>query len=637
MRRTLVSIFGVLLLLAVLFLVNGISDLLFGRFYVDLTEERLYSLSDGTKNILKGLDKGIAVKVYMSSTDGGKYPAVKIYGDRVISLLREYERASKGKLTLEIYDPRPDTDEESWAQKYGITPLDMPGGEKVFFGLAAVNSLGEEEVLPVFSLTRQEVLEHDITRLIYSLSQKTKPVIGVMSALKIKGSEQQNMPQFGAPPPAGAEPWILVNQLSKFAELRFIDPSVTSIDSAIKLLMVIHPKNLSEATLYAIDQFALSGGNLFVAVDPYCNIDRPENPENPQAAMMADRSSDLNRLLKTWGVELAEGKVVGDMNLATRVNTGAGQVADFVLWLSLRKGQQSEGEGKLINEEDLVSSQLDNLLFAWAGTLKLQHVEGVNSQVLVQTTPQAMLFEPEDYKFGGGQPEQLLSKYVKGDSPQVLAVRLSGKLKSSFSNKPEAVSSTQPHLADGAGVSHVVVVSDVDFLGDDVSAVSQNFLGARMVSLLNQNLVLAGNLAENLIGSSDLISLRSRGQFTRPFLKVQEIERQAEAKWRDQRVVLEAELNNANQRLNQLQSGNEKSGGQIFNQALLDEIKQFREKRARAQEQLRDLRRELRQDKERLGQWLFVINTFLVPLLLVLGVLFWHNRAQASGVSEKEN
>ncbi len=630
MQKSMLSVAGVLVLGVMVVLINSIGNNLFSRFYIDLTEENLYTLSDGSKHILADLKEPISIKYYLSKTDGAQYPAVKMYGDRVLNLLREFQRNSRGLITLETYDPRPDSDEEGWAQKYGITPLAMPNGEQLYFGMVALNSEGREEAIPVFNLARQEFLEYDVTKLIYSLSLDKKPLVGIITSLNMKGESQS--PMMMGRRPEGQEPWVLVNQISNVGETNFLATDVKEIPKDIKELLVIHPKTLSEPTRYAIDQFVMRGGNLVVAIDPYCNADQPaQDPSNPTAAMFADKSSSLKELLSPWGVEMLQSKVVGDISLATKVNTGdGGPPRDFVFWMSLTG--KSGSNVPAINRENLLTSQLDNLLFAWAGSLDVKPVDGISVETLFRTTNDAQLFDEADYRYGGGNPDGLLSKYVRGSEPQTLGVKLSGKFKSTFKAKPEGAEGEYlPEAKEGA---HVVVVSDVDFLTDQTSAAVQRFLGTKLVSLLNDNLVFAANLVENMLGSNDLISLRSRGQFTRPFTKVQEIEQRAQEKWRLEETSLQAKLQSATDRLNQLQSaagvGDKKRGeAQVLTKDMLDEVKRFREERADAQARLRDVRRNLRQDKERLGSWLFILNTFFVPLLLIVGYVLWQRRPLA--------
>lgn len=625
LQKSILSAAGVLILGIVLVLVNSIGANLFSRFYVDLTEEGLYTLSQGSRNILAKLKEPITIRFYLSRTDGARYPALKLYGDRVTDLLQQYERESNGMVTLESYDPRPDSDEESWAQKYGLTPLSMPSGEQLFFGLAAVNAQGDEEVIPIFNLARQEFLEYDISRLLNALSTEKKPVVGILSPLKMQGGEAHGQNPFQRP--QQIDPWVLVSQLQNLADVQFLPVDTKDIPEAVRVLMVVHPKNLSQETLYAIDQFVMRGGNLFVAVDPYCNVDQPPpDPQNPMAGMFAERSSDLKGLLPAWGVELVEKKVVGDINLATRVNAGDGPPAPFVLWVSLVK--ESPDGSELINRQNVLTSQLDSLVFPWPGALNLKKVEGIDSEVLLRTTRAATLFGEDDYRYGGGSPQALAQKYEPGTAPQIISARLTGKFKSNFKERPgEKKEGAAPHLAESKETSSIVVVSDADFLSDMASVSAQRFLGTKLVSLLNDNIIFGANVVENLLGSADLISLRSRGQYTRPFTRVQAIEREAEERWKAEESALMAKLENANQRLNELQSSmGGKGGEQVLTKAVMDELKRFRDERQEAQKRLREVRRNLRQDKERLGSSLFALNTFLVPILLVIGTLVTHRQ-----------
>jgi ABC-type uncharacterized transport system involved in gliding motility auxiliary subunit len=623
-RKSFLSISGIVFLGVILLLLNGISDRVFSRFYIDLTEEKLYSLSEGTERILKSLEEPIILRYYFSKTDGARYPAIKLYATRVLDLLKQYERTSKGKLKLEVYDPRPDTEEEEWAQKYGLTPLSLATGDTLFFGLAGINSAGSEDVIPLFDLRREQFLEYDITKLVYSLKVAKQPVVGIVSSLDIEGAPQQS-PMPGRPPMPGT-PWILVNQLSKFSQVRFLKNDTDNIPADVDVLMVIHPKNFPEQTRYAIDQFVVNGGKLFVAIDPYCGTDQPKSdPNNPMAAMMADRSSNLPKLLSTWGVSLKEKKLVADVNLATKVSTGPGALPQsFVLWLTLNS--QGDLRKEVINRDSISTSQLENVMLAWVGALQLTGVKGIAMEPLFRSTTESVLFNDSDVRFGGGNPEELLKKYIRGSESHVLGVKLVGKFKSSFDKKPgsEEVEPTMSveggHVSEGTNETSVVVVADVDFLADQYSARSQRFLGAQLITLLNDNLVFAANVVENLTGSNDLISLRSRGRFTRPFTKVQELEAKAQERYKLEEMRLQAKLNQANQRLSQLQNaGGGEEGKKVFNKALLDEIKIFREERKNAQKDLRNVRRRLREDIERLGTLLFLSNTFLVPLLLIIG------------------
>ncbi len=642
MRRSVFSISGILLLLGILVLANSLSQALFGRFFFDLTKERLYSLSDGSRNIIASIQTPITLKFYFSKNESANYPALAVYGSRVRDLLREYQRVSKGKVKLEIADPMPDSEEEEWAQKYGLTPIPTRTGEQLFFGAVGVSAEGKEEAIPLFNLGREELLEYDLTKLIYNLNQSKKPVIGIISSLKVEGSTPPGMPP-GMPPgvTTGSEPWFFIDQLNQVADVKHLELDTAEIPSDVSVLLLIHPRGISELTTYAIDQFVMRGGRLFAFVDPWCQMDEPtSNPEDPMQAMHADRSSDLNRLFSSWGVELQPKKVIGDPKIATKVNTGRGNAyQNFILWLSLT--------GANMDSEDSVTAQLENVVLLWPGALEIKKVDGITVTPLLKTSESAHLFQEKDYQSGVGDPESILKSYNPDHREYILAARITGKLKSAFPNgKPAAKkedSATEEgeeskgvdevaetpingaaHLPQSKDISNVVVVADADFLADRFSVAAQNVFGAKMYSLLNDNSVFVQNVTENLAGSNDLISIRSRGQFSRPFTKVQEIEQSAEERWRNEEELLQMRLQQANQRLTELQSSGPGSGAEVgggnavFDEAILSEIRKFREERKEAQSRLREVRRNLRADKERLGDVLFMLNTFLVPAILIV-------------------
>ncbi len=631
MQRSLLSITGILILGGILLLVNGLSRILLGAFYVDLTDEGLYSLSDGSKNIISKMEDPITLKYYFSRTDASRVPMLKLYGERIGDLLREYERYSDGKITVSSFDPRPDSEEAEWAEKYGLEPIPLPDGPglSVYLGLTGINGRGDEESLPVFDPARQQLLEYDITRMLYSLQQFKKPVVGILSSLNIKGRplNPEEMMQGGAP--EGSEPWIFVTQLQTITEVKHLEPTVKDIADDINVLVVLHPKNLSEETQYAIDQFVLRGGRLFVAVDPYCQSDEPAmaNFQNPAESYMAERSSDLERLLSTWGVKLVKKKVVGDRNLAAPVMTGqAREVTNFVAWPVLKSTN--------MNTTDVTTNSLENVLLPWPGALEVSAKDGITTEKLFVTTPEAMLIEENNYRFGGGQPESMLRDYRPSGTEQILALRISGKFKSAFPNGRPASSSTEgekqesgssaAHLGESKEVSNIVVISDADFLSDRHSVIVRRLMGQKLVMPQNDNLVFLLNIIENLTGSSDLIAVRSRGAFSRAFTKVREIELAAQERWREEEAVYQAKVNTANQALQRFTSGAAGEGTKaIINENILKEVEKLREERKQAQMKLREVRRNLREDKEKLGNWLFMVNTFLIPLLLIGGSIAW--------------
>ena len=332
MNRNFVVSSSILLLFLIFFGVNGISDKVLSRFYADLTQEGLYTLSDGSRNLIAKLGNPVTLKFYYSKSEGDHFPIVKLYGSRVADLIKEYERVSKGKVTSEIIDPKPDSEDEEWAEKYGISPLSLPSGEKLFLGLVAISGEGEEAVIPAFDVRRQEYLEYDITKLVYSLDNKARPVVGVLSPLDLSGEKTQAPPNMFGQPPKKSKPWILYSQLSKLFEMKNLPLELEVVPEEVNLLFIVHPRGFSEKLHYAIDQFVMRGGNVVLAEDPFAMADvPPPDPSNPMVNFTYDRSSNLNNLTEKWGFKLAEQKVVTDRYLATSVATQPGKLRILLL------------------------------------------------------------------------------------------------------------------------------------------------------------------------------------------------------------------------------------------------------------------------------------------------------------------
>ena len=620
MNRSVIATSSVGFIFLIFFGLNGISDKIFSRFYADLTQEGLYTLSSGSKSLIGKLENPVTLKFYYSKSEGDNLPIVKLYGSRVADLLREYQRVSKGLISVEIIDPKPDSEDEEWAEKYGINPMSLPTGQKLFMGLVAISGVGEEAVIPVFDVRRQEYLEYDITKLVYSLDNHKQPVVGVLSALEMSGDPASAQPPMFGQPPKGKKPWIIWSQMSKLFSVKHLPLEMEVVPDDVNLLFVVHPRGFSQKLQYAIDQFVMRGGNLVLLEDPFAMTDSPpQDPSNPMANFTYDRSSNLNSITSKWGFKLEEQKIVTDRYLATAVNTGQGRAENFIAWLSLTAATSKNATSPLI-ENDVVTNNLENIMYAWGGALSLNEKmpEGVSSTILLRTTEDAMLMDEKTIRFSAENPNILAEKHVPGGKQLNLALKLTGTFESNFDTKPEGSTSSQQHIKKAEKSATILVFSDVDFTADDYSAMSQNLFGTEIVNFLNDNQTLALNALDNLTGNADLIALRSRGRFTRPFTKIMNIEAEAQDRYKDVEKSFQQAIDQANERLSKLQAGmkNEKKGA-MMNDALLSEIQKLREDKREAQRKLREVRLALRQDKEFLGSVLFVFNTFFVPMVLI--------------------
>ncbi|MDH5731592.1 MAG: GldG family protein, partial [Gammaproteobacteria bacterium] len=363
-KRTLFSSTGLLITLAALLIINILASLLFSSARLDLTENKLYTLSDGTKNILKKIDEPITLRLYFSESVLVSVPGIMTYGQRVKELLQEYENYADGNVNLIIADPEPFSDEEDQAVQYGLqgVPLDA-GGTQAYFGLVGTNAVDDEEVIAFFQPNKEQSLEYDITKLVNKLMSPKQKVVGLMSSLPLISAAPQ-MP-FAQNGPSGD--WTIVTQLKQFFKVEPLQIDTESIPDNIDVLMLVHPKTLSDKTQYAIDQFVLNGGRAIVFVDPHSEADEPpgRDPQNPFANMNVPRNSSLDKLFAAWGIELSDGLVALDRRAATRVNAMVGrrpQPIDYVAWLTLDKTNFSDS--------DFVTSELKNLAMGTVGVLK---------------------------------------------------------------------------------------------------------------------------------------------------------------------------------------------------------------------------------------------------------------------------
>jgi ABC-type uncharacterized transport system involved in gliding motility auxiliary subunit len=623
---------GIVLLLGIIVAVNVIfSGVSAGR--IDLTEENLYTLSDGTRTMLKGLDRDVTLKFYYSRSGGSMPVPIKRYAQRVNDLLGEYESAGGGRLTVEMHDPKPFSDDEEWAQKYGLTPqsTSMMGGDAFYLGIVGISG-AKEASIPILDTQAEPQLEYRLTRLIYEVTQVERPKLGIMSSLPVMGGPPQ-MP-FGQPPQR-QQPlpkWLFVTELENFYEVVQVDVTAESIDEDITALLVHHPKSLGDKTLYALDQFVMKGGRLMAFVDPMCMSDQAAAA--PNQFMPPQSASDLNTLTGGWGVELTSGKVVGDMKAATTLQVGGGQVERVITWLSL--------DSSLIDRDEVATSSLEFLMLPVAGALTTNSVEGVSLTVLASTSDNSGVID----SFQAMGPSSATAKALEKRDPAPLIVRITGTLKSAFPGGPpssdpaaddegeegEAVDSEAAtnHLEESSGESVIVLVADADMLADQ-NCVRQvrTFFGPQLQPI-NDNLNFILNFAEQLCGSEALIGLRSRGRYQRPFTRVEALRETAHAEWQLEEEKLQSKLTEVQSKLSELESGKESDGLLILSPEQKAEIKKFNEERFKTQQDLKEVQKSLVRDIERLGMWVKGINIAAVPLLVaVYGI--------ARGVSRRKS
>ncbi len=603
-------------LVFLLFIIGAVTVIVSNlRLRADLTAEKLYTLSKGSKEILGKLEHDIVLKFYFSSSASEMPMGLKTYAAQVQDLLKEYQLAGKGRVTLEAYDPKPDSDSEEWAQRYGIEPQQTnPFGQPVYFGLVAVDASGENaQVIPGFNPRTEATLEYDITRLITRAAWPEKPVIGVLSSLGVLGQPQNPMMMMQRRQPRD-QGWAAFQELRKDYTVREVQPAAEEIDADIKTLIVLHPKDLSDKTLFALDQFVLRGGRLIVCVDPFSVADFEANQQqNPMMMQMGGGGqagpSTLGKLFDAWGVAFDTSKIVADMSCATKLNSGNGRVEDNPAFLSLGAAN--------LSKNDLLTAQLSQVMLPFAGALSANTPKEITFTPLITTSKDnACLVDQMNAQFG----MSAMRAQLKPDGAQrVLAARLQGTFKTAFPKGPDAAdtatNAVANHLTSGTGT--VMVFADVDFLNDRFCVQMMNTLFGPMAQPINDNLTLFANIVEQFAGREELIGVRSRGQFNRPFAKVDALEVEAMKKWQQEEEDLEKTLQETRQRLSELQqrkSGNERL---ILSKEQQAEIEQFRKTQAETSKQLKEVRKNLNREIEQLGITLKVLNIALIPLLVI--------------------
>jgi ABC-type uncharacterized transport system involved in gliding motility auxiliary subunit len=621
MTRRSLSRGGLLLAVGLFLAVNILAGETMTAWRVDLTENRLFTLSKGTRNILKDLDEPIALRFFYSTKLFQGIPALTSHGNRIRDLLDEYVAEAGGKLTLTVIDPEPFSEAEDEAVANGVNQLPVSGsGDRGYLGLVGTNSADDRAVLPFLSPEKEGSLEYEVTKLVYNLAHPKKRVIGLITTLPIMGDPMRM---------AGGErggPSALATMLREAFEIRELGTEVESIDKDIDTLVVVHPKALSEATRYAIDQFVLKGGKAMVFVDPYAEEDRSTpDPQNPAALPKVD--SDLPDLFERWGLKLVKDKLAADIEAAIRVTyqgpSGPRQI-EYLPWLRLREAN--------LNRRDFVTNELGQLNVGTAGALEPVKDAKTEFTPLLSTGKKAMLMDRDAVMFSR-DPAALMQDFKPGDRSLVLAARLSGVVKTAFpqgkpkkdegkNSEDDTVKATDPvdkdFITESKGPVNIIVVGDTDLLADRFWVQTQDFLGLNVPQAIADNANFVINALDNLGGNDDLISLRSRGEYARPFTKVASIQRDAELRLRDRERALQDKLKDTEKKIQDLQREKGEGSTLLLSAEQKNEIESFRDEQIKTRKELRAVQHDLRQNIERLGDWLRFINIALIPILIGL-------------------
>jgi ABC-type uncharacterized transport system involved in gliding motility auxiliary subunit len=576
----------------------------------DLTAGNLYTLSDGTKKILRGLQAPVKVKLYISQGEQAMPVQLRSFAQRVDDMAREFKAVAGSNLVIEKYNPRPDSEEEEAAKLDDIEPQQLVSGEQFYLGIA-VTQLERKQTIGAVSPQRERLLEYDLARAIARVGFTERPTVGLMSGLPVMGERFNPMTR------QGSEPWVLANELKRDFNVKQVNVMTEAIDKDINVLLLIHPRDVPESTEYALDQFVLRGGKLIAFVDPHAYFDQQQSPM-PGVSGGAS-SSSLPRLFKAWGVDMAPGKVIADLVFASG---GGARLTPTVLTLNRTA----------FSRDDVTTAQIETLLYAFGGAFDVKPAEGLKVTELVRSSPNSMLVDSVVATVSG---DAAMKGFQPDNKARPLAMRISGRFKSAFpEGKPkDAVPPAKdakkdapagaPHLAQSAAENSLVLVGDVDMLADGAAVDVQEVFGRKVIVPSNGNLAFAMGIVEQYASGDALVSLQSRASAFRPLTVVREMEAEAQKQYFGRLKALEDERQKTLERLQELQKarGATAKSAEILSPEQQAEIENLRKKASVTQVELKELRKNLRQDAESLVFWTKLVNIALMPLLVALAGL----------------
>jgi len=621
---------GMLLALALLFIgLTVLFNYTLRGWRLDLTHNRLYTTSPGTDRALASIKEPINLYFFFSQKTAAGIPELNTYGVRVREFLQELVSRSNGKLHLHVIDPQPFSEEEDRAAELGVrgVPLGAANGAQFYFGLAGTNSTDGLQAIEFFDPKKEQFLEYDVVKLIYQLANPKKPVVAWLSGLSMTGGFDPHSGQM-------REPWIIYSDAQQLFDVRPLEPNATRIDPATNVLVLVHPKELSAATQFAIDQYALQGGHILAFVDPLAEGDMSgAEAGNPMAAMGADRSSHLAPLLSAWGLKFNSDEVVADRAHALSV--------------TLRQGEQPVEHLGILGldqdsfaRDDVITAGISSVNVATTGHLDpltgaqaCQPVKGSRAcfEPLLQSSSDAETLPVARFRMLL-DPTTLLDGFKPSGRRYVLGARVTGNVHSAFPAGPPpgvTLAAGQTALKQSAKPINLVVFADTDMLQDFMWVREQNFFGQRMTQAWAGNGDLVANALDNLAGSADLISVRGRATFQRPFDRVERLRRAADERLHAKEQELEAQLRDTETKLTALQSKKDNSSSLILTPEQEHEIEHFQTEKVRIRKELRAVRAGLNENIERLGTTLKIINIVVVPLVFaVIALLVWLWRRQ---------
>ena len=577
---------------------------------LDLTENALFTLSPGTRNILAKLDEPVALKFYYSQEQAADSPSVRLLAGRVRDMLEEMVNAANGRLTLEIIDPAPFSEAEDRAVARGLVARPAGNGAAIYFGLVGTNLVDNVEVIAWFAEERQQYLEYDLARLIHNLAQAEKPVLGIVSNLPLDTGAGGVM----AAMRGQSQPFLIYAELTDRFEVMFIPADTVRIPGKVDVILLAHPRPLTDIQAYAIDQFVMRGGRVIAFIDPQSEVSLTAGP-NGEPLRGYTEQSNLPRLMRQWGVQMSDTLIVADRKAAQRVATGRDArrvLADYILWMAYGPAQ--------MNGDDLITANIDRLNIGTVGAL--EHLPGATTawRPLVSSSDEAMLMT-RDYVLTAPTPDDLLRRFAIGEAPYTIAARLSGQVDTAFPDGPPDMENTNKQRAkpdrhvNSTAQANIVIFADSDFFDDRFWVSEQNYLGQRFGVPIADNGKFLLNAVENLMGSNDLISLRGRERIARPFTRIEALRKTAEANYLAEEEALLMRIEAAQSELDNLEQG----GARLVDAEAANS--RVREELLSARKALRKVQGDLRRDIDQLEARLTWLNIAVMPVLVGLGAM----------------
>jgi ABC-type uncharacterized transport system involved in gliding motility auxiliary subunit len=591
---------------------NIVSAQIFHNARIDLTEQHLYSLSQGTRTLLGELREPVRFRLFMSSGLTKQAPQLAAFSARVRSLLDSYVASAKGNIILEVIDPKPFSEEEDRAVAFGIDGFNGAGGERLFFGLAATNSTTGRSTIGVFSPDREAFLEYDLTRLVSDLGRRGKPVVALYDGLGLGGNPMMRQPEQQT-----------LAQMKQFFDVKPVSGEFGDLPGDARVLMIVHPQNMSDKALYAIDQWVMAGKPAMVFVDPYA-----ENQAGPRGMPPPNPTSNLEQLFNAWGVKFDTKRAVGDPDYAlqTERNVGGRPVAAQNLpWMAFR--------GDALAHNEAILAQLSAVVMTTAGAFETTK-DSAKLTPLIQASKAAVTLDAALAGDRNGDPRRFLVGLTKAPKPPVMAARLTGTLDSAFPDglkkeeakkddekdeakkdeaKKDDAKAADTTIKKSAKPANVILVGDADMLMDRNWVQVHNLLGQQVAQAFANNGDFVINAIEQMAGGAALADLRGRGVSWRPFELIEKMRAEADNRYRAKEQELTNQLKETEQKLTQLPKVAEGSN-EVMTAEQAKTIQGFRNQVLAIRSQLRDVQFALSRDVDNLKNLITALNVGAVPV-----------------------